>query len=155
MKIKYEIPHKDGIEYWVPIVIKNRDRLVGYMEGINKVLKECESYGIRISLEIDSMRFCDVIDHKGTRAYSLTTEELKQILEEKQKSAEEKLKQEEETGKILKPTYLEIHCMCGNYYRFHNDREIPEENLICGLCDRLLIWYIHKEDYEIIPTYER
>ncbi len=149
----YTNPSKDGKKYWIPIVTKNRDSLVYYVNGVNRVLKAIETDGIiSVDLGIDSSRFTDIIDHKGTQVSKLSQKEKEDILKMKAELMDSKKQHPENGPGILTPAFLDVYCLCGYLHQFKNEFEIPLQNFKCPLCSRLLIQYINHDDFEYIPT---
>jgi len=67
----YKHPIFEGKLQWVPIVVKNRDWLIGYISGIQMLesvlIKSLEENGIEIELKgldlfLDYSRFSDVLE---------------------------------------------------------------------------------------------
>jgi len=114
------------INYWIPIVTKNRDFLIGYIEGMNHVLAKCGISNIRVNLNLDSSRF-GIQDTEETPSNT-------------------KLKNNQDGN--LEPSYFEIHCSCGNYYKFDTPSVIPSDSVKCGLCKKILILYTGIEDWD-------
>ena len=128
----YPAPTKDGKPYWIPIVVKNKDFLIGYLDGINTLLETTKlEEGTKVELMLDSTRFNDVLDEKGTRVSKISKEEVKKILREEEEESENIGTTDHPDNKegILQPSYLEMQCSCGYYYNFKSAKNIPEESL--------------------------
>jgi hypothetical protein len=147
-KIKFPSPrNKNGKKYWIPIVVKSKEYLLAYLSGVLHVISTYEFPYNKIDLNLDSSRFNDIVDTEGTRAEEIDSEEAKKLLADPPKNEMPKEKHPENKDGILKPTLLELECPnCGNYFGFDKKEQIPEENLICNVCENTLIYYTHKDD---------
>ena len=132
--------NKNGNFYNVPITIKNKDYLIGYLRGMYFVMDSINLVGTRITLNLNSSRFNGIVGNNGEKIIS--NNDFDEIIN---------YNHPEKKDGILDPSFLELHCVCGNYYRFNNEFEIPDKNLICGLCDNYLIFYTGFTDNEIQP----
>jgi len=134
---------KDGKEYWISIVIKNRDTLVGFLEAFKNF---CKFYEIPtatdVNVIISSDRFNDVLpDDSRMRTYS--RDELKEKILSMIGKEQERSEKEESDGYLLQDNILNLDCnTCGMFYSFDNSREIPEDDFECQ-CGRKLIHYIN------------
>lgn len=141
-----------GKPYWVPVVVKDKAYLVGYLDAFSYLLFVLDFPG-EIDLNLDSSRLNDVLDD-GSRLGDLTTQQIENKLVEaanRMVPGDQKKKQKAHPDNkvgVLKPAYLEFDCECGMYYAFHNKHEIPEENFKCGVCSRVLIDYVGHSDDE-------
>lgn len=149
--MKYEAPKNEkDQEYWIPIVVKNRDALVGYLDAFSYLLYVLDFPG-EIDLNLDSARFNDVIDD-GKRISNMSKKEIEKAILDKTQEMNSRIssKKEHPDNKvgILKESYLELECNCGMYYAFKDKTEIPEANFRCGLCERYLIHYTWHNDEE-------
>ena len=160
--MKYKAPkNKDGKEYFVPVVTKNKQFLVGYLTAFEYLLYVLDFDG-DVDLNLDSARFNDVIDD-GKRISKMSKEEIREILESNAKALsvdEQNKKQKEHPDNkkgVLKDSFLELNCHCGMFYSFKDPAEVPESNFSCGVCERLLIQYTGKDDsaYEFDGDQER
>lgn len=147
----YKSPiNKEGKEYPVPVVVKNKDFLTGYLDAFAYLLFVLDYQG-SIDSNLHSSRFNDVIA-EGVHLSDMSRSEIEEVLLENVKQAlpeEQKKKQKDHPDNksgVLAHTYLDFECECGMYYAFHNKHEIPEENFKCGVCDRLLIDYTGFDD---------
>jgi len=162
LKFKYRAPlNAQGKPYWIPVVCKNKDFLIGYisggssaMETLRKELQKSipNNSHIKVPLFLDSSRFNDYIGNTGIRVGDLSDNEYQVLLTEKRKRDEYKKKHYHPENKpnVLVPKYFEVTCLCGNYYSFNSAVEIPEESLKCGLCDNYIIHYIGVDDELIV-----
>jgi len=146
----YTPPEFKGNPQWVPIVVKNKDFLVGYISGLNLIqdlmLDALENSDIDvdlrgISLCLDSSRFNDVLEN-GKRESECSDEEIqkyyKDMVEEKINMVEEK--HPDNTG--FENCFLEVECPCGlGIYMFKTPDEVPEIPFKCQVCGRTVIDY--------------
>lgn len=132
-------------EYYVPIVVKNKDYLIGFLDA-NKMISPIVEIDYTV---LDSMRFNDILPDGSRRRY-LDEEQIIEILN----STDEKnnIVEFSPTMGIREPeldVYLEVTCSCGNYRKFKSAAEIPSKTVYCELCDRDIIDYTHHDDSEI------
>lgn len=137
---------------YVPIVAKNKDYLVGFLDALF-VLSPIVQVD---STLLDSMRYTDYLPNNQRRV-DLEEDEIAEILSEHKKSLHVKEngieKEVEELHNIteedvLDYKYLEVHCTCGNYYSFESAKNIPEHSMDCDLCGRRLIDYTDIDERE-------
>jgi len=157
--MKYSAPVIDEKEQWVPIVVKNKDWLVGYVAGIQMVesaiIDSLEENGIEINLRgldicLDSSRFNDIME-SGKRESDCTKEEIKkyyqEIIENKINGVKEQHPDNE--SKVFSDCFFEVECGCGlGIYTFNNIEEVPSEQFKCQICGRVVIDYTNHEDFE-------
>jgi len=155
----YKPPKVNNRSQWVPIVVKNKDWLVGYISGINLietlVINSLEENGININLRgldlcLDSSRFNDIMEN-GKRESSCTAKEIKnyykKIIQEKIDMVEEE--HPENNDKVFSDCFLEVECVCGlGVYTFKSANEIPNHPLKCQICGRIIIDYTDHDDDE-------
>ncbi len=133
--------------YYVPVVAKNRDYLVGFFE-MGKIVSNLMEIDYTL---LDSTKYNDLLPN-GKRRREMTLEELKGYLEELEnnKTIHEdnpaKIREEE----VSDPPFLEIDCVCGNSHRFDVAEQIPRTNLICEVCGKVLIDYTGYEDSDFV-----
>lgn len=156
----YKCPVINGKPYWVPIVVKNRDFLIGYIRGgidreflFKDVMK---SHGIDVEnagedVFLDSSRFNDVLEN-GKRESELSDAELNAYYEEMVKEKIQKMEDHHPDNEhVFDDCFLTIECQCGlGYYSFKEENDIPKEKFVCAQCQRILIDYTghDDEDYE-------
>jgi hypothetical protein len=145
---------KDGNKYWVPIVIKNKDVLFGFAEGINLGLDMGESeIAYSPSMILSSERFVDYTAD-GRRLHKMTDGELHDYVTDLLQSGIDKDSSgHEDDGCIDVYDYMfHTSCQCGNFFGWHNAHSLPEDDLHCEICDRKVIEYIGLDDPDM--TYE-
>jgi hypothetical protein len=128
--------------YYVPVAVKSHDYLVGFLDSLNS-LGDILSFDFTL---LDSTRFNDILPD-GSRRRDRTDDEIKEIISQQRESFN--VKENENKDAPEESLYFSITCSCGNYYEFNHPVEIPNQNLICGICDKVLIDYHGKEEYEI------
>ncbi len=144
------IDTETGKRYFVPCVAKNKDALIYYIIGINhcanNILSQMEEgASIKTDLRLYSLRFNDILPD-GKKIHELTKNDYAQMEKEmKEKEADK------HPDNNIKQTdhFFSITCPnCGNPYVFNNPIELPSETFFCGLCERVLIDYTGKDDWE-------
>ena len=157
--MKYKPPEYDHHDQWVPIVVRSKDWLIGYVSGIQMieslVINSLEENGFEINLRgidlcLDSSRFNDVLEN-GKRESKCSKEEIKnyynQIIEEKIDSIKEE--HPDNNAEIFSGCFLEVECVCGlGIYMFKTPKEVPDEQFKCQICGRVVIDYTGYEDEE-------
>lgn len=143
---------KDGNHYWVPIVIKNKDTLVGFSEGANLLLSMYESdIPYSASMALSSERFIDyTVD--GTRLVDKTDEELEEYITEILTQSIDKVNSEhvDDNTDITEEYFFHMSCTCGNFFGYRVPHDIPETNIDCEICGKRVLEYIHHDDEELV-----
>jgi len=159
--LHYHSPKDVNKEYWVPIVVKNKDYLVGYINGMNMIqnilVDGLKQVGVDlgtwdIDLCLDSTRFNDMLEN-GKHESQLTQEELKTYYETsvKEKFEISQEKHPDNDPKIFEDVFLKVECSCGlGIYTFKREQSIPETNIKCSICGRTIVDFTgHSDtDYE-------
>jgi ribosomal protein S27E len=126
-------------EYYVPVVVKNRDYLIGFLDAVSSFT---EIFEIDFTA-LDSMRFTDILPN-GQRRRDLTNQQILDVLSDV-----------ESTNRVVEKTkdvneevpFLEVNCQCGNYIAFNHPSELPSTTRTCELCGKVLIDYTgHDQD---------
>jgi len=157
--MQYKSPIFEGKHQWVPIVVKNKDWLLGYISGIkmfeNIVLDSIEEQGYNINLKgidlcLDSSRFNDILEN-GKRESICSKSEIqeyyKRMIEDKIDMVKDQHPDNEEG--IFADCFLEVECVCGlGIYVFKEPDEIPENQFKCRVCGRVVIDYTNHDDEE-------
>lgn len=132
--------------YYVPIVVKNRDYLIGWLDSqyiINEILE------LDFSL-LDSMRYTDVLPD-GQRRRHLTEEQILDVLKNYYESSNIKENPSENDNHAEVP-YLDVTCTCGNYVKFNSSSDISKNSYVCEICGKHMIDYtghdIGEYDYD-------
>lgn len=156
--MRYKPPRIENKEQWVPIVVKNKDWLVGYICGVqfiqSLIENSLEENGVEIDFRgldlcLDSSRFNDVMED-GRRESECTDNEIKKYFE---KIIEEKISMikdhHPDNEAIFDDCFLKVECVCGlGIYTFKDSKEIPETQFKCSICGRVVIDYTEKDDEE-------
>ena len=149
--MKYEAPTKDGKRYWVPVVCKNRDHLIGYLEGMklmeDLILDSLIQAGVdidvsAIELFLDSGRFNDVL-MDGRRESELTDVDkkmwIRELVETKTMRMDEEHIENDNEDNI---DVLAIECTCGyGFYSWESLEGLPNDIFTCQQCGRVVIDY--------------
>jgi hypothetical protein len=142
----YKSPlNSKGYPIFVPVVYKNKETLVSFLNGIHAISSLADMKFTNYNMFLSSERFND-ITYKDKRLSKMTHKEKVSyvkdiILEEIEK--DDNLECGEE---ILADCYFNVTCTCGNYYEFQDPKELPKDNFKCELCDKTLIHYTGKDD---------
>ena len=135
-----------GQVYWIPIVVKNKDFLLGFIEAYNVA---SASFGIPIDdmeLLMSSDRLNDVL-MDGSRIREITRAELKQKLKDFIFKPEKDDKHPDNNAKILEDQLLMVDCPnCGMFYSFKEEQDIPKADTYCVTCGRAIIMYTNRDD---------
>lgn len=139
-------------EYYVPVVVKNRDYLIGFLDAMSAI-----SPIIDVDYTaLDSMRFTDVLPD-GQRRRNLTDQEIIDSLSVT--DANNNVLEQAQTKELIVESipFLEVNCNCGNYLKFEHPSELPKTTRKCELCGNVLIDYTgyDQDDYEYDGDIER
>jgi len=156
--MKYEAPTKDGKRYWVPVVCKNRDHLIGYLEGMrlmeDLILDSLVQSGIdidvsTIDLFLDSGRFNDILED-GRRESELTDIDRKNLIQKMVDSKSLRIQEEHIENDVKDDiSVLNIECSCGyGFYSWNSLEELPNDIFMCQHCGRVMIDYTGYDDVE-------
>lgn len=153
--LKYEAPlDENGKPYWVPVVVKNRDYLIGHIDSslLSTDVSTLNPQIFKASLSSD--RFNDILQN-GKRAGKISKSELKEHIKELiiNDDAVDGLRAgsySEFSSDALSEYFFDIECTCGNYIAFNNALEIPSDNLSCDMCERIMLEYTGHDDDDYI-----
>lgn len=154
--MKYNPPLFEGKPIWVPIVVKNKNWLVGYISGIQMIESiiagSLEENGVEINFRgldlcLDSSRFNDIMED-GKRESQCSRSEVKKYYERVINEKLDMIKEHHpDNGSVLEDYFLEVECSCGfGVYLFKTPKEIPSEKFICKICGKVVIDYTKKND---------
>lgn len=131
-------------DYFVPVVVKNRDYLVGFLTALDAF--SLGSSKIDMVLSESSAKFNDVLPG-GLRRRNISLEDQIGIMIDyrMKMSAVEDFENLEEL-EAREDKFLEINCECGNYYSFDSAEQIPSSSLKCDICGKHLIDYTNRND---------
>jgi hypothetical protein len=125
-------------DYYVTVVVKNRDYLIGFLDAVSAISEEMEVD----FTALDSMRLTDVLP-SGKRRRDLTPLE---IMEDLATTIEGTVVESDNVAYEEQP-YFEVHCDCGNYIRFNSPHELPTVTRKCEICNKVMIDYTgHDQD---------
>lgn len=152
-RLEYRSPEdKNGKHYWVPIVVKNKDTLVGFTEGINLMTSITDSEIIYSpSMALSSERLNDTtID--GRRLYLMDDKELEKYITGLLKKSEARIDsthEDDECG-IADEYYFHMSCgNCHNFFGYRSPNDIPDKDVVCEICDRTVLEYINVDDSDL------
>lgn len=162
--VKYKNPLYKGVPQFVPVVIKDRDCLIAVItqsyytiENIEELMEENSIRKSTIKKLIgDICSSCINLDNTRFNGYAkdglnlnkIDKKELKKLIEKHMEMLEVVNNSGENGEDILENPYFYINCACGNYISYKDPESIPNKNLNCDICDRVLIDYTGKHDYE-------
>lgn len=130
-------------DYYVPVVCKSKDYLTGFLDSLYTLTSLIDfSFDPWI---LDSGRFTEYLPDHSKRS-DRTDEEITEILKQNKESIS--IKENEKEDEVPEEIYFDVHCSCGNYYAFYFPHQIPENGLVCDICDKTLIDYTNHYDIE-------
>lgn len=147
--IFYKAPlDKNGKPLWVPIVIKNKDQLIGFIDGVNMTASIYDIDRESMFYTLSSERFNDVTK-SGTRLRHMDNNTFYKhavsILEDGY-SRVSALESKDSSGSELNDFCLTVQCKCGNFVGFFDYDRIPTETCQCDMCENILIHYTGVDD---------
>ncbi len=155
--MQYKAPTEHGTPYYVPIVAKNKDFLVGYLYGSNDgkdLIKDVlASMHMDVDLGpmdviLDSTRFNDILEN-GKRESQMNEKELKNYIYDIVDNITRKLDNKNVENNIESTSVLEIECSCNlGFYAWESYDNIPEESFKCTNCGKVLIDYCGNYGHE-------
>jgi hypothetical protein len=156
--MKYEAPTKNGKRYWVPVVCKNKDHLVGYLEGMrlmeDLILDSLVQAGIDIDVSamelfLDSGRFNDILKD-GRRESELTDIDKKMLIKDLVETKTARMNEVHMENDIEDDiSVLNVECTCGyGFYSWNSLDELPNDIQVCQQCGRIIIDYTGYDDSE-------
>jgi len=153
----YKPPKENGIPYYVPIVAKSKEFLIGYLCGIGDgkdvIADVLESIKIDIDLGpiellLDSNRFNDILVN-GKRESEMNDTELRKYIFDIVEEITTKMVNDNEENNIDNDNVLEVECTCGiGYYAWRTYDSIPEYSFRCTNCGKVLIDYCGHYNHE-------
>tara|TARA_R110001606_G_scaffold78194_2_gene180741 strand:- start:2186 stop:2779 length:594 start_codon:yes stop_codon:yes gene_type:complete len=142
----------EGNPYWIPIVMKNKDQLVGFLNSIYIVTEQVGLDADGFFSVLSSERFNDVL-RDGRRGSDLTDVSFKAYVKALMTKDMKKMDMRDEhegcSPLILIDYYLSVSCTCGNFYGFKEIADIPSHSMQCDMCSRTVIDYTGKDDDEL------
>ena len=159
VSFKYVNPLHKGKPQFVPVVAKNRDELVGLINGYSSVI-EISGQVILFKILSDltgSHRYSAVL-HEDFEVSKHTLNELVAYVQDRVTRTLDLLDKESDYS-IYDDYLLPVSCTCGSFYGFKDFTDIPEEDFDCVDCGRAVIQYIGHSDEDLtvdpIVTSER
>jgi ribosomal protein S27E len=144
--------------YFVPIVAKNKDELIGYLKGFYDFQEMVIKYGseeipidfITLRPLLNSTRFNDVLPNGKMLSVMSEREKDDYAFKEAQKNIN-RLKYDDNDINILNSEFvLDIECPhCDNYIAFRYFDDIPKKKMKCPECGKILLDYTHVDDDKI------
>ena len=159
-ELKFYNPPKDenGNPLWVPIVIKNRDQLIGFIDGVNMTASIYNVDRESLFYTLSSERFNDTTtDDKKLRDMSDSEfyEHAKNVIENGYDRLSA-LESKDNESASLNDFCLTLQCACGNFVGFKDYDKIPTHDINCDVCGRKIIQYTNDEDdfyaYDGLPN---
>ena len=158
--MRYEAPVDiDGNPYYVPVVAKNKDFLMGYLRGLDTakdMIKDVlASININVDLGsidvlLDSTRFNDILEN-GKYESEMTEAERKSYIFDIVEEVTTKLTYDNPENNVFDNAPLKLECSCGlGFYSWDVVEDIPKTSFSCHNCGKILIHYtgIYDGDYE-------
>lgn len=147
-------PERDsnGKPYYVPIVVKNKDYLIGYIQGIrdgkdfmtdilNYLNIDLDVNSIKTDFILDSTRFNDILSN-GKRENEMSEEELKEYFYDMIENVVSNTFYENSENNIESDYIFDVECTCGlGYYAWKDYNDLPDETFKCVNCGKTLIHY--------------
>lgn len=159
--MRYAAPLFEGKEHYIPIVMKNRDCLVGFLAGVHEYYTTMSSIFEELGIgdvlfspgesemySMSSRKYNDIMPD-GRRESLLTKKEKKQIFDGVLEEAEGMMESEENDGIVEYSDVLKVSCHCGmGFYSWEDYEDIPSVDVKCDICGRHLIHYTGHDDWE-------
>lgn len=155
--MKYQAPQINDKPYYVPIVVKNKDYLIGYIHAMTLfksiIKKSLNQIGLDIDLDcfdncLDSTRFNDIMAN-DKRIVDFTDEEYIEYLKDMIERKKEKITSNHPDNKVDDVSLLRIDCTCGlGFYSFNKIEDIPDKSFRCNVCGRIILDYTNHYDTE-------
>lgn len=156
--MKYNPPKdSNGNPYYIPVVTKNRDYLLGYLFGIETVKDLMSDVMDAADLDIDlgpidvildSTRYNNILEG-GKRESDMSDSELKEYILNIVENVTARLNSESEENGIKSTDVLTLECSCGfGYYSWKTYSDIPTETYKCSNCGKVIIDYTDIDDYK-------
>lgn len=156
----YKPPTLKGKPYYVPVVVKNKDMLLGFLKGKYLIKQIVNTINATLGFDsimdytlideyLDSRRFNDIMKN-GKKEKEFTNEELFTHYYNEFKTKFEKDKNRNFSDfKVFEKDVLTIECVCGlGIYSYNNEKDIPDTDFYCHNCGRKIIHYTGHNDYE-------
>jgi hypothetical protein len=152
----YKAPKdENGNPVWVPIVIKNKDQLIGFIEGVNMTASVYDIDRESMFYTLSSERFNDIMQN-GKRLRDMTNTEFLNHAKGVIENGFDRINaMEAHDGGDLNDFCLTVQCSCGNFIGYTDYDRIPNVDSKCDICGNTIIQYTNDEDdfyvYDGIP----
>ena len=154
----YDAPTDNGKPYYIPVTVRDKSYLVGYLhstalfklilkEGFQKMDVELDTSLFEHSL--DSTRFNDIMV-SGKKASDCSQKEINNYYQKLIDGKMERIKEPDPENNVFKDSILQLECAhCGfGFYNYEKVEEIPETNVTCQYCGKVLLHYTGHYDNE-------
>lgn len=132
--------------YFVPVVVKNRDYLIGYLNALdNFTIGQSK---IDVVLTQSSAKFNDILPG-GLRRRNIPLEKQIQVMIDYRMNMSV-LENPEAEEEFKDDAFFEVNCECGNYVSFKTAEEIPTHSFVCELCGKHMIDYTNRNDSDFM-----
>ena len=141
---------KNGKEYWIPVMIKNRDVLLGFLDAFSQFSSFYEiPTASDVNVIISSDRYNDIMPD-DIRVREVTKIVLKEKILEMIDIECGRAEHVENSIGVLDSNLLNLDCKsCNNFISFKEQKEIPEKSFNCPNCGRCLIHYTNIDSSDI------
>jgi len=151
----YTSPIINGKPYYVPIVAKNKDFIIGYINAISDIKEllfdTLESINTDLDFDFDldivnimlnSSRFNDILEN-GKHESEMSEVEFKKYIYDIIRDASNKMTSQHNIENNIKYNHiLDVECSCGlGYYAWDTYDSIPDTTFKCTNCGKILIHY--------------
>jgi hypothetical protein len=142
---------KNGKRLWVPIVVKNKDYLLGYIESCRVAYDNYELPLNKCLLSLGSDRFNDTMMN-DKKPNEMSKDELTELVTDMiDESVTLDPDYADNDSSIYYDNQLVVECPeCRMVEIFKTDEEVPEEDFSCLSCGRKLIIYTNSSDSEFV-----
>lgn len=135
-------------DYFVPIVVKNRDYLVGFLNALDAF--SLGSSKIDMVLSESSAKFNDILPGGLRRRHISIEDQIGIMIDYRMKMSAIEDPETLEERELEEDKFLEINCECGNYVSFDSAEDIPHTSLKCDICGKHLIDYTNRNDTDYV-----
>lgn len=148
----------EGKHYWVPIVVKNKDTLVAFTEGVwsaaalLSIEDESLSFNYSPSMFLSSDRLIDYTPD-GRRLCDMKKNELIEYITAKldnSKYISDHAHEHPDNDCDFSDYFLHVSCSCGNFIAYTDPCDIPPDNIECDMCGKTIVEYVHEDDENIM-----
>lgn len=142
----YSAPKDEkGNPIWIPLVIKNKDALIGFIDGVNITDSIYDVDRDSIFYSLSSERFNDTTQ-SGKRMRDMTGAEFTKHAQSLIQNGFDRAAAMSADNCGLDDFILTISCSCGNFVGFSDTDSLPEKGMNCDLCGKVMIQYTNEND---------